>query len=142
MGRHLIKKDINKDFTAGEEAILEQVCIILDRRKKVFISKHFRENKKISLEDNFIEDTTKMNESQNILKIIEDIKDIKTNTSNNYILLNKLIDRTDKLNINSNNIKLEMLEEFEHIFNSGKNIFEISDMFSSLKDKYIKQKGD
>jgi len=47
---HLIKKDVNKDFTAGEEAILEQACIILKRRNKNFISKHFKEEKVLRLE--------------------------------------------------------------------------------------------
>lgn len=53
MVKHLIKKDVNKNFTAGEEAILEQACMILKKRDKFFISKHFNEEKKLCLRENF-----------------------------------------------------------------------------------------
>ena len=83
-----------------------------------------------------------MNEGQQLLKIIEDVKDIKLNTSNNNILLCKVINRIEAQDKYKNRIQLEMIKEFEHIFKSGKNIFEISDLFTELKDKYIKRQGD
>lgn len=43
--------DYNKDFTAGEEGILEQACIILERRKASYLSKEFKYEKKLVLED-------------------------------------------------------------------------------------------
>jgi hypothetical protein len=52
MVRMYIRKDVNRGFTAGEEAILEQACIILDRRGKDFISNHFRQNKILTLNKN------------------------------------------------------------------------------------------
>lgn len=52
MVRSYMKNDVNKDFTAGEEAILEQACIILDRRGKDYISRHFREEKILKLLEN------------------------------------------------------------------------------------------
>jgi len=51
MVKNYIKKDVNKDFTAGEEALLEQACMILERRRKDFISKHFKESKLLKLKD-------------------------------------------------------------------------------------------
>ena len=49
MVRHLVKKDINRCFTAGEEAILEQACMIIKRRKSNFVSKHFEGKEVLSL---------------------------------------------------------------------------------------------
>jgi tRNA G37 N-methylase Trm5 len=83
-----------------------------------------------------------MNEKQDLLKIKLDIIDIKSNTLNNNILLNKVLDRVEELHIDCNKIQLDLIEEFEHIFVSGKNIFEMSDLFAELKDKYINRKGE
>jgi len=83
-----------------------------------------------------------MNEKQDLLKIKLDIIDIKSNTLHNNILLNKVVDRVEELHIDCNKIQLDLIEEFEHIFKSGKNIFEMADMFAELKDKYINRKGE
>ena len=45
-------KKLNMDFTAGEECLLEQACMILERRSKDFVSKHFEYNKKLTLIEN------------------------------------------------------------------------------------------
>ena len=39
----------NQLFTAGEEAILEQACMILNRRHNKYLCKEFRYSKKLIL---------------------------------------------------------------------------------------------
>ena len=42
-------RDFNKCFTSGEEGILEQACMILNRRKNSFYSREYNYNKKLVL---------------------------------------------------------------------------------------------
>lgn len=85
------KEDKNKVFTTGEETILEQASMILNKRKNIFYSKQYNYTKHLILGD----EKTLNNEKQ-LLKIISDIQDIKTNSSSNNLLLNKLFDRLEK----------------------------------------------
>lgn len=45
----MTKEKLNQQFTAGEEAILEQAVSILNRRHSKYYSKYFRYSKKLIL---------------------------------------------------------------------------------------------